>query len=71
MTALANRKAWREYYGPDRVRTYEDIRAAGSTYTSGRYTFPTLSSLVLAASEGDAAGWAVDAHAYKCKLPLA
>jgi hypothetical protein len=51
-------KAWRDYYGPDAVRTYADVRPAGATYTSHDKEFPALSSFMICSSRGDGADWA-------------
>jgi hypothetical protein len=62
-------KAWKDYYGPAIVRTYEDKRAPGATYASYGKQWPALSSFLICASEGDASRWAVETHAWKCKIP--
>ena len=62
-------KAWRDYYGADKVHTYADVRPPGATYTSHGAQWPAWSSLLLAAGEDDTPSWIVDCHSRKCEMP--
>jgi hypothetical protein len=62
-------KAWRDYFGRDKVQTYADVRPPGATHTSYGRQWPAWSSFVLAAGDDDIASHIVDCHARKCKLP--
>jgi hypothetical protein len=64
-------KVWQDYYGPDAVRTYADVRPPWATYTSHGKQWSAMSSFMICASEGLLAEWAVEGHAYKCKQPYA
>jgi hypothetical protein len=64
-------KAWRDYYGPEQVRTYADVRPPDATYTSSGRQWEYMSSFGLWASGDQKATWALENHAHMSKQPFA
>ena len=62
-------KAWRDYYGPEAVRTFADVRAPGATYASYGKDWDYMSSFGLWASADKKATWALEKHAYMSAQP--
>jgi hypothetical protein len=55
-------KAWRDYYGPEAVKTFADVRPPDATYTSYGRQWEYMSSFGLWASADKKATWGMENH---------